>query len=145
MSVEENKEIVRGYFAEVVDKFNIHLLGEYYTHDCIIHRPEVEKPIIGIEDFKTGLSKVIDSYSSIKTTIYEMFGSDDRISCRLSHLAVHRDNWKSRIGYHEVAGKTVGWSAIANFRIEGDKIAEEWVCRDELGMLIGLGVIRPSK
>ena len=74
-----------------------------------------------------------------------MFGSDDRISCRLSHLAVHRDNWKSRIGYHEVAGKTVGWSAIANFRIEGDKIAEEWVCRDELGMLIELGVIRPSK
>ena len=145
MSVEENKEIVRGYFAEVVDKFNIDLLGEYYTDDCIIHRPEVPEPIIGIENFKAGLAKVIDSYSSIKTTIYEMFGSDDRISCRLSHQAVHRDNWKSRIGYHEVAGKTVGWSAIANFRIEDGKIAEEWVCRDELGMLIELGVIRPSK
>ena len=30
MSVEKNKEIVRGYFAEVVDKFNIDLLGEYW-------------------------------------------------------------------------------------------------------------------
>ena len=141
MSVEENKEIVAGYFAEVVDKLNIDLLDQYYTDECIIHRPEVSKSIIGIENFKVGLSRVIDSYSSIKTTIYEMFGSDDRIACRLSHLAVHRDNWKSRIGYHEVAGKTVGWSAITNFRIEGNKIAEEWVCRDELGMLIELGVI----
>jgi hypothetical protein len=25
------------------------------------------------------------------------------------------------------------------------KIAEEWVCRDELGMLIQLGVVAPSK
>lgn len=141
MSIENNKEIVTSYFSEVVDKLNIDLLGQYYTDDCIIHRPEVSKPIIGIENFKVGLSRVIDSYSSIKTTIYEMFGSDDRIACRLSHLAVHRDNWKSRIGYHEVAGKTVGWSAITIFRIEGDKIAEEWVCRDELGMLIELGII----
>ena len=141
MSIVKNKEIVRGYFAEVVDKFNIDLLGAYYTDDCIIHRPEVSKSIVGIEDFKTGLTRVIDSYSSITTTIHEMFGSEDRISCRLSHLAVHRDNWKSRIGYHEVAGKSVGWSAIANFRIEDGKIAEEWVCRDELGMLIELGVL----
>jgi hypothetical protein len=31
------------------------------------------------------------------------------------------------------------------FRIQGGKIAEEWVCRDELGMLMQLGVVRPSK
>ena len=141
MSIEKNKEIVTGYFAEVVDKLNIDLLSQYYTDDCIIHRPEVSKPIIGIENFKIGLARVIDSYSSIKTTIHDLFGADDRVSCRLNHLAVHRDNWKSRIGYHEVAGKTVGWSAITIFRIEGDKIAEEWVCRDELGMLIELGII----
>ena len=141
MSIEKNKEIVTGYFSEVVDKLNVDLLGQYYTDDCIIHRPEVSKPIVGIENFKTGLARVIDSYSSIKTTIHDLFGADDRVSCRLNHLAVHRDNWKSRIGYHEVAGKTVGWSAITIFRIEGDKIAEEWVCRDELGMLIELGII----
>ena len=73
MSVEKNKEIVAGYFSEVVDKLNIDLLGQYYTDDCIIHRPEVSKPIIGIENFKTGLARVIDSYSSIKTTIHDLF------------------------------------------------------------------------
>lgn len=77
MSVEINKEVVRGYFAEVVDKFNIDLLGEYYTDDCIIHRPEVPEPVIGIENFKAGLARVIDSYSSIRTTIHDLFGAGD--------------------------------------------------------------------
>jgi hypothetical protein len=31
------------------------------------------------------------------------------------------------------------------FRIRDGKNAEEWVCRDELGMLIQLGVVAPSK
>jgi predicted ester cyclase len=44
-----------------------------------------------------------------------------------------------------VSGKTVSWPAIAIFRIRDGKIAEEWVNRDELGMLIELGVLASSK
>ena len=55
--------------------------------------------------------------------------------------AVNRDDWTSRLGKHSVAGKTVTWQAIAIFRLRDRKIAEEWVCRDELGMLIELGVL----
>jgi len=31
------------------------------------------------------------------------------------------------------------------FRIRDGKIAEEWVCRDELGMLIQFGVVASAK
>jgi hypothetical protein len=54
---------------------------------------------------------------------------------------VNRGEWTSRIGRHAVAGKTVSWPAIAIFRIRDGRIAEEWVSRDELGMLIDLGVV----
>jgi len=47
----------------------------------------------------------------------------------------------SRLGRHEVAGKAVNWQAMAIFRIRDGKIAEEWVSRDELGMLIQLDVV----
>ena len=42
-------------------------------------------------------------------------------------------------------GKTVTWPAIAIFRFHDSKIAEEWVSRDELGMLIELGVLANVK
>jgi hypothetical protein len=54
---------------------------------------------------------------------------------------VNRSEWTSRLGTHTVAGKTVSWPAIAIFRLHDGKIAEEWVSRDELGMLIDLGVL----
>jgi hypothetical protein len=59
----------------------------------------------------------------------------------LSHRAINRGEWTSRLGKHAVAGKTVTWPAIAIFRFHDGKIAEEWVNRDELGMLIDLSVL----
>ena len=51
---------------------------------------------------------------------------------------------RSRIGGHDTKGKSLVWSAIAIFRIDGGKIAEQWVNRDELGMLLSLGVLKPG-
>ena len=41
--------------------------------------------------------------------------------------------FRSRIGDYDVKGKQVTWDAIAIFRIQNGKIAEERVNRDELG------------
>jgi hypothetical protein len=38
-------------------------------------------------------------------------------------------------------GKGVTWASLTMFRVRDRKIAEEWVCRDELGMLIQLGAV----
>ena len=39
----------------------------------------------------------------------------------------------------DVRGKTIQWDAMAIFRFDNGKIAEEWVSRDELGMLMQVG------
>ena len=138
---EENKAKVSRYFAEAVDKRNVDILDELFTADCIIHRPEASAPIVGLENFRKALGSILNVYSEITTTLHDLFASDDRVACRLNHRAVNLGEWTSRIGRHAVAGKTVSWSAIAIFRFSEGKIAEEWVCRDELGMLITLGVL----
>jgi hypothetical protein len=50
-----------------------------------------------------------------------------------------------RLGRHAVAGKTSAGPAIVIFHIRDGKIAEEWVNRDELGMLVELGVLTSSR
>jgi predicted ester cyclase len=145
MSTESNKEIVRCYFEEALDKRNLDVLEEIVATDCIIHRPEASEPIRGLEDFKRALKKILQVYSEFNTTIYDLIAEEDRVACRLSHRAVNRGEWTSRLGKHAVAGKTVTWPAIAIFRVRDGKIAEEWVCRDELGMLIELEVFESSR
>jgi predicted ester cyclase len=145
MSTESNKAIVRRYFEEVVDKSKLDLLDEIVTTDCIIHRPEASEPIRGLEAFRQALERILQVYSEFTTTIHDLIAEEDRVACRLSHQAANRGDWTSRLGRHAVGGKTVAWPAIAIFRIRDGKIAEEWVNRDELGMLIELGVFESSR
>lgn len=145
MSTEYNKKIVRRYIEEALDKRHLDMLDEIVAADCIIHRPEVSEPIRGREAFKHALKRILDVYSELSTTIHDLIAEEDRVACRLSHWAVNRGDWTSRLGTHAVAGKTVTWPAIAIFRIRDRKIVEEWVSRDELGMLIELGVVKRAE
>ena len=141
MSTESNKATVRRYFEEALDKRRLDILDEIVATDCIIHRPEASEPIRGLEAFRRALERILNVYGEFTTTIHDLIAEDDRVACRLSHRAVNRREWTSRLGTHAVAGKTVTWPAVAIFRVRDGKIAEEWVSRDELGMLIDLGVL----
>ena len=145
MAVASHKAIVRRYFAEALDKRRLGILDEIVAGDCIIHRPEVSEPIRGLDAFRQALERILDVYSEFTTTIHDLIAEEDRVACRLSHRAVNRGEWTSRIGTHAVAGKSVTWPAIAIFRFRDEKIVEEWVSRDELGMLIELGVLVKPK
>jgi len=144
MSTTSNKDVVRRYFSEVVDKKNEAILEQLWTQDCVVHRPD-GPTIRGIEEFRVGLKeRVLDVYSEFVTTIHDLIAEGDFVACRLSHRAVHRKDWTSRLGRHAVAGRAVSWSSNTNFRFHDGKIAEEWVERDELGMLIDLGIVAPA-
>jgi ketosteroid isomerase-like protein len=142
---DRNKATVRRYFAEVVDGRSVAALDELFASDCIVHRPEIATPLVGLAQFRQALGRLLDTYSEIKTTMHDIFAAEDKVACRLTHRAVNRGEWRSRLGRHAVAGKPVDWSAMAIFRFRDGKIAEEWVCRDELGMLLKLGVLTAAE
>jgi predicted ester cyclase len=70
-----------------------------------------------------------------------IFHRGDLVACRLQHNAVLRGEFTSRIGTFDVAGKPIEWSANVFFRFENGLIKEEWIARDELGILLGLGIV----
>jgi lactoylglutathione lyase len=147
MGAASNKAMARRYFSEMVDKRSDKLIEELWTEDCVVHRPEVSATIKGREAFRPAFNRVVGPYSEFKTTIHDLVSEGDFVVCHLSHRVVHRGgNWTSRLGNHSIpAGKVVTWPSLTMFRIRDGKIAEEWVCRDELGMLMQLGVVARSK
>ena len=59
MSTASHKDIVRRYFAEAVDRRDEDLLDELWTSDCVVHRPEVRQPIVGLEECKRAFKGIL--------------------------------------------------------------------------------------
>jgi predicted ester cyclase len=141
---EHNKSIVVQYFQEILDGKQYGQMPDVFTYDVVVHRPEGTSTYMdGIHAmFVKGLAP-----HTIETTIHEMIASGDYVSVRLSHKMTYSTEqafMQSRLGRFDVRGKTVEWEAMAMFRFENGKIAEEWVSNDELGELMQIGTLELS-
>ena len=56
-----------------------------------------------------------------------------------------RGRFSSRIGVHDVKDRSLTWGAIAIFRMENGKIAEEWVRPGQLEILLSGGILEAKR
>ncbi len=142
MAIEDNKTVVRRYFEEVIDARNGDLLGELFSEDCVVYRPDQTGPLVGIESFRKFLFGGSRILSDLKTKIHAMIQEGDRVAVHITHNAVFRDKFPSRIGVFDCTGKPTTWEAMAIFVFKEGKIIEEYVVRDELGMFSSAGAVQ---
>lgn len=137
-SAQQN--VVLSYFRDVLDQGKAELLDNLFHPDCAVHRPEGD--FKGIAGLRAIVERRKTTYSKFTTEVHDIFESGDRVVVRLTHQATGSGVFRSRIGTHDVTGKSVKWDAIVIFRLRNGKIAEEWVSRDELGMLLSAGILK---
>jgi hypothetical protein len=141
-ALSTQQKVVLSYFHDVLDGRKIGLLENLFLPDCVIYRPEgIVKGMAGIRGV---VERNIAAYSKFETEVDDVFEAGDRVVVRITHRAMGGGVLRSRIGTHDLRDKPVAWGAIAIFRMQHGKIAEEWVNRDELGILLSLGVLKPS-
>jgi predicted SnoaL-like aldol condensation-catalyzing enzyme len=141
---ENNKAIVLRYFQEILDGEQYNRMPEVLTGTVVMHRPE--GTLTNIDMIAPIFDQALSPHT-IETTIHEMVASGDYVSVRLSHKMTYSTTeafMRSRLGLFDVRGKTVEWEAMAMFRFENGKIAEEWVSADELGQLMQIGTLELS-
>ncbi len=136
------QKVVLSYFHDVLDGRRIDLLESLFLPSCVIYRPE--GTVKGMAGIRGVVERNIAAYSKFETEVNDIFESGDRVVVRITHRAMGAGVFRSRIGEHSVKDKPVTWDAIAIFRMQNGKIAEEWVNRDELGILLSLGVLKPG-
>ena len=136
-----NKTVVQRYFSEVLDQKKIELMPELVARDVVLHRPGFD--VTGLDAAMQRLRAVLQDYISFSTELSGLIAEGDMVSVRVAHRVRARPHvFRSRAGDVPIASEhDLNWSAIVQFRLKDGKIAEEWVMRDELGMLAQMGKI----
>ena len=136
----ENKAVVLRYFEEVIDQSNPDVVSELFTVNAV--QPFPGNDYVGIDAIRDFVTLVATSLQSMESEVIVLVAEGDEVIAQIVHQAVFAESgvFPSRVGLVQLTGQTVIWDAMARFTFEGDKIAEEWINRDELGMLIQMGV-----
>jgi len=136
-----NKAVVERYFREVLDGGRIELMPELFARDVVLHRPGFD--VNGINAAMQRLRAVLKDFSAFSSELSGLMAEGDLVAARVSHRTRVRPHaFRSRAGETQLAREqALEWTAIAQFRLKDGRIAEEWVMRDELGMLLQMGTV----
>jgi predicted SnoaL-like aldol condensation-catalyzing enzyme len=136
-----NKAVIERYFREVLDQKKFEVMLDLMAPDAVLHRPGFD--VTGVNAAMQRLRGVLADYTAFSTELFDLIAEGDRVSVRVRHRTRVRPHvFHSRAGDATIAAEqALDWTAIAQFRLKDGKIAEEWVMRDELGMLVQMGKV----
>ncbi|GAA2373040.1 ester cyclase [Nonomuraea africana] len=136
MSTEENKALVRRFYAEI-DKGNIDAMDELVAEDYLDHTPP---PFPGFGSGRDGLKQVFRLFWEATPgthDIEDQIAEGDKVVTRLTARGVH----KGDLPGIPATGRQLTVTATVVHRIENGRLAEKWSDKDLLGFLQQLGVL----
>jgi predicted ester cyclase len=137
------QKLVLSYFRDVLDGRELGLLDQMFHADCVIHRPE--GTVNGVAGVRGFLERGLATFAKFETEVHDVVESGDRVVVRITHRGLGSGVFRSRLGDYDIKGKSVTWDATVIFRLKNGAIAEEWVSRDELGILLTAGVLKANR
>ena len=136
MSVKENKALVRRLFNEIWNKVNPAIVDELCTTNFTFNYAAS-----GVSNDREGYKQTAIMWTSgisdLEVTLEDMVAEGDKVAVRWNVSCNHTGEFM-RV---PPTGKRVAMVGISIFRIEGDKIIEEWGEMDTMGLMQQLGTI----
>jgi len=137
MSTEENKALVKRFYAEM-DAGNVAAMDELVAENYIDHNPP---PFPGLPTGLDGLKEAFRIFWKAtpgRHEIEEQVAEGDKVVTRLTAYGRHEGDLPGPL---PATGADMRQSAVAIHRIANGKLAEHWSARDDLGLMQQLGVI----
>jgi predicted ester cyclase len=124
----------RAIFAAINSK-DLHGIRAYVTDDFVDHGSPV--PIPPGPDGYTQILTFVTQVLSIRYEVLDEFATVDRIAMR----AVAHGVAVAPVHGQAFAGRRYTMPSLHIYRTEGDRLAEHWGVRDELGVLQQIGAL----
>src|SRR3712207_2976242 len=136
-SAEENKAIARRWSEELWGQGNLAVADEIVAPDYVRHDPGNPFPVLGGEDVKRSVTWLHETLPDLHIQVEDMVAEGDRVVSRYTVTATDTQGYLG----HPPTGRLIRASAIQIFRFEDGMVAESWAVRDDLGILVQLGIV----
>ena len=141
MSAEEDKAVVRRFVEELWNDRRLDAADEIFHPDCVTHQlrsgaadaPARRDPAT----LKRHVEEWLGGFPDLRFTVEQMVAEAGLVSSRLVAQGTHAGAW---LGLAPT-GRRVEIRMTTVHRIEGGKIAEDWVLVDSLGFFQQLGLL----
>ena len=132
-------DYIYGITERIWEGRGIGLIRRYYGADCLMHTGM--GPVRGVEAVVKGTLETLHAFPDRRLLPEEVIWSDDGGAGLLSShrncsVAVHAGSGV----FGPATGRPIRVRAIADCRVEGDVIVEEWLVRDQAGMVRQIGL-----
>ena len=131
--LEQNKALIRRFYAEVVNGRKDELIDEMIAEDFDDHAARDK----GREHFKTLYHVMIRIFPDIQASLQDLIAEGDEVVARVEFTATQADSFRG----FPATNRQITYSGMDIFRIKDGKLTERWAQRDFLGMLERLGHI----
>ena len=139
--LDQNKQIARRYYEECWNQGKVDRLGQFVSRDCRIHDPVFPNLTSGLERLTDHINMCRNSFPDLR------FSIDDTIAER-DEVVVHWTGRGTQSGSFlgiQPTHKTASVSGTSIFRIQNQKISEQFVDWNLLTLLEQLGAATAPK
>ncbi len=133
---QQSRAVVRRFFEDVLIGHDLDSLVEVASPDILIHPTAMpcEASYYGIEGVGGWLQEGWQAFPDLTISDYFTVAQGDIVAVHWSARGTSKGNFLML----PPTGKTVEYTGVSMYRVEGDKIAEVWDTRNTLGIMLQL-------
>lgn len=129
-TTEKNLALLRTAY-KTLESGDLDACVEMLTENFIANVPGIPGPLHGRETWRLGARAMLDGFPDLQIDVEDVFGVDDKVAVRVHFRGTHRGTFQG----FAATDRPVSFRSIEIYRIEGDKIAEEWVAPDMISLM----------
>lgn len=143
MSLEQNKALVRRLYEEGINRHDAAAAASFYASDALNHGRQV-----GRAGMQSVFEALFSTFPDFNYHIDESTAEEDRVVCKVTMTGTHLGQptlahaFSGMLTGVAPTGKKVRVQQFHLFRVRDGEIAAHAAVRDDLGMLLQLGLLR---
>jgi steroid delta-isomerase-like uncharacterized protein len=139
--MNDPKQLINRFVQELWNERRLEVADAIFANDCVTHQLRSGAPAEAVprgpQAIKEHVTNWVASFPDLHFSVEQMLSEGDRVAMQLLMEGTHQGTW---LGIPP-SGKRIQIRMFAVHRIVQDKIVEDWVLVESLGVLQQLGVV----